>query len=535
MTATPIVKPTIKFQFKRRLFNKIFFILQAAFLNPAVRYIWAYGGSSASKTYSVVQLLIVEMLRDGRNTAMVFRKHSVDIKDSIYADFEQIVDKWNIREYFVFQEHYIECKLTGAYIRFRGCDSTEKIKGLSGFKRIVLEEISEFDEADLKQIRKRLRGSVGQQIICLFNPISEEHWVKKRIFDTEKWFEVRPGDTGAGMWVDAKGQLIDTSVAALHVNAKGNMVRIKTNYLDNWWIVGKWKGGELVGGFVDQHVIDDMEKDRIDDPDNYEVYGLGNWGKVRTGQEFWKDFKKSTCCTDIGWCEAQPIFQAWDENVVPFITCEIWQLYSRSRMELIKDQLIAEGHGWVLDKQYLAIQIDEICNEDPRNRTRDVCNDFRAKFPPGRVNGLKVCGDRTSIKEDTKLEKGENFYTQILSYLQEYHPTLKMQSVNPSVAMSGGFINQSYRRQNDVAILINRRCEKSLNDYQYAPEDADGTIKKTRVTDKITKVSYEKWGHPSDAKRYVITVNFGDEYAKYLKGGKKVRPLVGKSYSKNAY
>jgi phage terminase large subunit len=509
--------------------------LRAAFNNTAIRYIWAYGGSSASKTYSVVQLLIVEMLRDSRNTAMVFRKHSVDIKDSIYADFEEIIKKWNLSAYFKLQEHYIECTLTGSYIRFRGCDSTEKIKGLKGFKRIVLEEISEFDEADLKQIRKRLRGAKGQQIICLFNPVSEEHWIKKKIFDLQKWIRVDEGDTCGGMFVDAKGKLIDTTVAGLDINEQGNTVRIKTNYLDNWWIVGKWKDGAMIGGWVDKHVIDDMESDRLLDPDTYEVYGLGNWGKIRTGQEFWKDFKRSSCTTDIGLCQAQPIFQSWDENVRPFLTCLVWQLYSRSRMELIKDKLIAEGHEWVLDKKYLAIQIDEICNEDPRNRVRETCLDFVRKYPPGSVQGLKICGDRTSIKEDTKLEKGENFYTQICEYLEAYHPSLKLQSVNPSVMMSGGFINQSYRRQNDVAILINRKCEKSINDYQYAPEDADGTIKKTRVTDKVTKVSYEKWGHPSDAKRYVITTNFSDEYTKYLKGGKKMKPIVGKSVSKNSY
>ena len=52
------------------------------------------------------------------------------------------------------------------------------------------EEISEFDESDLKQIRKRLRGRKGQKIVALFNPISEDHWIKKKIFDTETLTEV---------------------------------------------------------------------------------------------------------------------------------------------------------------------------------------------------------------------------------------------------------------------------------------------------------------------------------------------------------
>lgn len=512
-------RPKMRFRFKRRLFNKIFFYLLAAFNNTNLRYIWVYGGSSASKTYSVVQLLIYKMLQGRDETACVFRKHAVDISDSIYADFQGIVKAWGLEKYFLFQINYIECKLTGAYIRFRGLDDVEKVKGISGFKRIILEEISEYAATDLKQIRKRLRGKKGQQIICLFNPISEEHWIKKTIFDKE---ELRPEESDiAGMWV----------------NAKGNLVVMKTNYLDNYWIVGKWRDGKLVGGFVDQHVIDDMEKDRLDDPDYYEVYGLGNWGKIRTGAEFWKDFRRTTCTTDIGWCEAQPIFLSWDENVDPYLTCQVWQLYSRPRMELIKKQLIVAGHEWVLEKQYLAIQIDEICLEDPRNRVHHVCDEFKKRYPLHRVQGLFVGGDRTSIKEDTKQEKGINFFTKIEEYLQAYNPRRKIQIVNPSVVQSGGFINQCYRRQTDVAILINRKCEKSIDDYQYAPEDSDGSLKKVRVTVKIgdIKKSYEKYGHPSDAKRYVITYNFADAYQKYLKGGKRYLPMVGRNISKNSY
>lgn len=524
-------KPKIHIKFKRRLFNKIFFILKVLFENTRIRFIWAYGGSSASKTYSVVQLLIYYMLKGPDETACVFRKHGVDIKDSIYADFKEIIKKWKLQDHFICQINYIECKLTGAYIRFRGLDDTEKVKGISGFKRIVLEEISEFEHADLKQIRKRLRGKIGQQIICLFNPVSEDHWIKKKVFDLEKLFSIEPGDDYGGMFIDAKGKLVDTSISSLQVNEAGDMVVLKTNYLDNWWIVGKPGGG----GFVDQHTINDMERDRDKDPDYYEVYGLGNWGKIRTGGEFWKDFKRVTCTTDIGWCEPQPIFLSWDENVNPYLTCLVWQLYSRPRMELIKDILIKHGHEWVLEKQYLAIQIDEICMEDPRNRVHDVCAEFKKRYPFGRVQGLFVGGDKTSVKEDTKLEKGENFFTKISESLVIYTPRLKLQSVNPSIVQSGGFINQCYRRDTDVAILINRKCEKSIHDYQYAPEDSDGTIKKVKKKNKATGVTYEEYGHPSDAKRYIITYNFADAYQKYLRGGKKHQVRTGKNVSKNSY
>lgn len=521
MQTTKTTTSKISIKFKRRVFTKVFFILRAAFQNPALRFIFVFGGSSASKTYSVVQLLVYNMLRSRDETAMVLRKYSVDIEDSIYSDFREVITKWKLTEYFKLQKHYIECKATGAYVRFRGLDDSEKIKGISGFKRIILEEISQFDETDLKQIRKRLRGKPGQQIIGIFNPISEDHWIKEKLFDKSN---LRPVDTSSAMWVDSKGRLIDLTVAGLQVNDTGNMLVIKTNYLDNPFIVGPH--------FKDQATIDDFEWDRLNDPEYFDVYGLGNWGKIRTGGEFWKDFKRSTCTTDLYWCQEQPIFLSWDENVNPYLTCLVWQLYSRGRMNMVADRLQPSEH-WVLDKNYLAVQIDEICLEDPRNRVRQVCNEFIKRYPVHQVSGLFICGDRTSLKEDTKLEKGENFYTKVAEYLQAYNPRMRLQSKNPSVVQSADFINETYARRTNVAILINRRCEKSISDYQYAPEDSDGTLKKLKIKHPVTGITYEKYGHPSDAKRYVITTNLHDEYMLYLRGGKKTRPIVGKNVHKH--
>src|SRR5574341_612717 len=124
MSSTTKIKPvpTFRIAFRRRVFTKVFFILRAGFENTALRFIYVYGGSSASKTYSVVQLLVYNMLRDASETAMVLRKYSVDIDDTIYADFKDVITKWKLTEHFKMQKHYIECKLTGAYIKFRGLD-----------------------------------------------------------------------------------------------------------------------------------------------------------------------------------------------------------------------------------------------------------------------------------------------------------------------------------------------------------------------------------------------------------------------------
>ena len=488
----------MKIDFNPELFNDLYWHLKKDLCNPLIRFIYLYGGSSASKTYTYVQSDITSLLENKDENVMVMRKYGVDIKDSIYSDYVKIINDWGLQQYFKCQINYIECLVTGSYIRFRGLDDSEKIKGLANFKRVVLEEISQFDEVDLKQIRKRLRGRENQKIIGLFNPIDETHWIKENVFDKENLIS----------------QPISTNITEHYINDKGNFVIYKVTYLNNYYIIGKWKDGKQIGGFVDQHTIDDFEKDKLTDFNYYQIYGLGNWGKLRTGGEFWKDFNTNNHVIKTKWNKLLPIHISLDENVNPYLTCLVWQIENKK-----------------------AIQIDEICLEDPRNRVSEICKEFIKRYPQNEAQGLFVYGDRTSIKEDTKLEKGENFFTKVNQYLADYKPRLRMQSVNPSVAQSGGFINEIYRVGfENISIFVADNCKKSIFDYQYALEDSDGTIKKSKKTNPLTKVSYEEFGHCSDAKRYFITVAFAREYSLYLSGRKASAITIGRtSQSKNGY
>jgi len=478
-------QPAPEINFNPELFNNVFWHLKDAFENPLIRYIWLYGGSSASKTFSVVQLQVVSMLKGPDENSLILRKFAVDIRDSIYQDFKNVITDWGLESLFVVQQNYIKC-VTGSYVRFRGLDDSEKIKGITSFKRVILEEISQFDEVDLKQIRKRLRGRAGQQIIGIFNPISEDHWIKTTVFDKEEFTE-KACDI-SGKWV----------------NATGNLVVLKTNYLDNKYIVGPH--------FTDQHVIDDFEKDKVVDFDYYNVYGLGNWGKLRTGGEFWKDFNTNHNVKPATWNQDLPLHMYWDDNVNPYLPCSIWQVEGKS-----------------------ITQVDEIALADPLNRVRHVCAEFKKRYPQDKVKGLFVGGDRTAIKEDTKMERGENFFTEILGMLADYKPQLRMQSVNPSVVQSGQFVNACYAGETGIKVIIGDKCKKSVYDYQYCLEDSDGTIKKSMKKNKVTGVSYQEFGHFSDIKRYVFTMTFPLEYQAYLKSGRKSNIKVGKAISKNNY
>lgn len=460
-------------EFEEEVFNEIFHEINEAYDNEDIRFIFIYGGSSSSKSFSVVQKTILYMLEDSQNNSLIFRKFSTDIDNSIFQDFKTIISDWELGDYFKIQKHYIECKITGSFTVFKGLDDSEKIKGLSGFKKIIMEEFNQFDYADFKQAKKRLRGMKGQQIIGIFNPVSEMSFIKTEIFDNEI-FENLP-----------------TKLQQKQINETGDTIVLRTCYLDNIWIVGDGNGG----GFIDKHVIADFERDKLNDINYYNIYALGHWGKLRTGGEFLKQFKTEKHVSNYPYNETLPIHITFDENVLPYLTCNVFQL-----------------SGGMLR------QIDEIMLKDPLNTLKDTCEEFMKRYGSNRM-GLFVYGDATSKKQDTKLQKGQNFYLLIKGYLSKNKPIFRVPKSNPSVIMSRNFTNDLLAGLiNGIEIGFDSKCRNSINDYQYCTEDEEGKVNKKVIRDKVTGQSYQEYGHACDTLRYILTAMFIEKYKKFMKG-----------------
>lgn len=261
-------------------------------------------------------------------------------------------------------------------------------------------------------------------------------------------------------------------------------------------------------------------KENLEDMPAFERARLlhGDWNaRPKTGGEFWKDFNEDHHVKELEYNPALPLHLSFDENVNPYMTCLVWQVFPYVK------------HG--VDIKQIR-QIDEICLPDPRNRVKHVCREFSKRYQ-GHYSGLLIYGDATSQKEDTKKEKGENMYTDILAHLKSYNPQKKVPTANPAVVTSRQFIDFIYERQTekklyqDIEIYINSKCRMSIDDYKYTLEDSDGTVKKVKIKNPDTGVTYEKWGHISDAKRYFLTRLLRDEYNKYRRGGKNPSYLVG--------
>lgn len=502
--------------------NPVGFYLMRFLQDLTIRFIILFGGSSSGKSYSVAQIILIFTLWEGSNT-LVMRKVGASIRDSIYQDFKTAADQLGITNLFRFSDGVktITCLSNGARIVFKGLDDSEKIKGLSSFKRVVLDEESEFEEEDYKQIRKRLRGMVGQQIITTFNPIKETHWIKTQIFDKEKWHDIPKTVEIAGrelppQLTDVKSIRMNEPKSILNPRTKeieehpSDTVVIQTTYLNNFWVVGSPDG---TYGFYDEQCVADFERDRLNDPDYYNVYALGEWGVIRTGSEFFSSFNRGV---HTGVCEYDPtlpVHISVDSNVLPYISITYWQI-------------ALEG-----DKKHIR-QIGETCADSPNNTVRKA-----AKLVAKRLHELlcttrpiAVRGTPRPVAHNTKVylhgdastraannidDEKRSFHDLFIDTLQKEGIEIedKVSNKNPSVPMSGEFINAIFDKTfPGMEITIAEDCKVSTEDYMSVQKDVNGGILKTKVKNKITMQTYEEHGHISDTFRYVVVDMLREEF-----------------------
>lgn len=233
---------------------------------------------------------------------------------------------------------------------------------------------------------------------------------------------------------------------------------------------------------------------------------------TQSGGEFYKQFRIERHTKQTIYNPGLPLHLSFDFNVNPYMTCCVWQMFGK--------------------KSY---KIDEICLSSPQNTTKATCNEVKRKYPAHSA-GMFVYGDPSGKKEDTRTERGFNDFTIIMNELAKYRPSLRVLTKAPSVAMRGNFINTCLETGYEgIEITIGINCTKTIDDYLYLKEDSDGTKLKEKSKDVSTGVTYEKYGHTSDADDYFFCYVYANDFSKYQRGGVITLPTYGRNVSKNSY
>lgn len=500
---------------ERELFSPNAFWVWRYTLDPSVRNIVLMGGSSSSKSYSVAQFLSILTYWEGTNQ-LVMRKVGASIEKTIYTDFKTAINGIEgLAEHCRFKQNSIVFD-NGAKVDFTGLDDSEKIKGISQYKRVFLDELSEYEENDLKQIRLRLRGMEGQQILAAFNPISELHWIKKKWFDLEEWHEVPMELTIGGeklppelcrvkaVLMNSPKMILNHRTGEFEEHAPDTVI-IQSTYLNNFWVVGSPDGKY---GYYDYQAIANFERDRINDPDYFQVYALGEWGHIRTGDEFFPSFNRSTVCGNFPYNPELPIHVCMDSNVLPYVTATFFQkVYKPDDVQQVT--------------QFAELPIASP-NNSARKAARVIAEKLRSLGHADKV--IYLHGDASGKAANTIDEHNRSFFDLVIDELEKegYEVVDCIGKKNPSVSTSGEFINAVWDgRVPGVVINIDNSCTTSIDDYQAVQKDENGAMAKMKVKDPVSKLSYEAHGHIADCLRYACCDLLRSQFTEFSMGRKR--------------
>lgn len=279
-----------------KLFNDSFYEIRKA----KTRFVVIYGGSGSGKSVSVHQSELINQFDADYNT-LLLRKYASDLLDSCYSLLQNIADRFSVTEHFKFVYSQLKRRVTNIHTGYgfvlKGLDDTEKIKSIVGLKRVVIEEASQLDFKDFREVNRRVRGIQGIQILMILNPIDENHWIKKNFVDP----------TGA--------YHKDTTV--LIYNYQANK-------------------------FLTEDDIAELERLKLVDINEYNIYVLGKWG-VKDNKRAWLyNFEREKhIVPDLPFYPSFPVYLSFDFNNEPF-TCVAAQMSpskgtSQSFLHIIKE------------------------------------------------------------------------------------------------------------------------------------------------------------------------------------------------------
>ncbi len=192
------------------------------------RFVLNQGGTRSSKTFSILQVLIVKALQaEEPTTISIVRKTLPALKKSVLRDFISILDSMGIYDETQHNKSDNTYQLNNTLVEFFSIDTAAKYRG-SKRDYLFINEANELTFEDIFQLQVR----TTKQVFADYNPSDSISW----IYDL----------------IDQRSDEVDF---------------IKSTYLDNT--------------FLEQSIIDEIVKLKETDEDYWRVYGLGERGGTK--------------------------------------------------------------------------------------------------------------------------------------------------------------------------------------------------------------------------------------------------------------
>lgn len=154
------------------------------------RYLVLKGGGGSGKSIFAGRKILHRTVYEKGHRFLVVRKVAKTLRESCFKQLKGQISKYYNPDSFKINE--TDMRITylpnGNEILFAGLDDVEKLKSIYDITGIWIEEASELDVEDYRQLDIRLRGETKwyKQILFSFNPVSITHWLKSEFFDVQK-------------------------------------------------------------------------------------------------------------------------------------------------------------------------------------------------------------------------------------------------------------------------------------------------------------------------------------------------------------
>ena len=202
------------------------------------RFIVLPGGAGSGKSIFCADKIVQRTLCEEDHRFLCLRKVGDTVEDSIFAELTAAIDVRGVTHEFKVNKtkHSFHHLPTGNHILCKGLDDVAKMKSIKGITGMWLEEATEFEEDDFDQLNIRIRGQKTNyvQYLLSFNPIDENHWLKKRFIDKKD-----PDATVLVTTYKDNDFLTDQDVAQLLKLADRNQLYFDVYVLAKWGVVVK--------------------------------------------------------------------------------------------------------------------------------------------------------------------------------------------------------------------------------------------------------------------------------------------------------
>lgn len=393
------------------------------------RYLGAYGGRGSTKTDTFYLKWLISLFEPFHFKLAYVNQELSNIRDQQYAGFKRVAKRIGLYDHLRFYDGDYRItnpkSPTDNMLVPKGMDDPEKTKGMDDLTAIWWDEINKGTVEGFRFLNELLRTPNAEylQFAFSFNPVMENHWLRKTFFHPDDRHKVHP---------DFEGQLY------LH----------RSTYKDN--------------EFIDQQAyLKTLLMSAAGNKNAIRVNIEGDWGLEENADPWLYSFSEEKhVVDDIVFLPTYPVYLSFDFNRHP-VSCVAFQHSPQQGLPNSFINYIQEFTG--------DIQLDALCAR------------IKARYPK---SILYVTGDSTGKQGDIGFnDKHASYFKMIQGYLSLSDAQMKLNSKNSLHSDSRNLCNTML--YNYPAMRFSKRgCPMLINDCQIArPDDKSqdpNKIKKDR-------------------------------------------------------